>query len=63
MTRDAAAEAARIAELQRLAYGRASTPAEAAHARAAAQELRELLAAGQVDPSGWHPSRFAPTSA
>jgi hypothetical protein len=45
MTRDAAAEAARIAELQRLAYGRASTPAEAARAEAAAQELQQLLAA------------------
>ncbi|WAB81479.1 hypothetical protein OVN18_00150 [Microcella daejeonensis] len=45
MTRDAAAESARIAELQRLAYGRASTPAEAARAEAAALELQQLLAA------------------
>lgn len=45
MTRDADAEASRIAELERLAYGRASTPAEAAQSEAAAQELQQLLAA------------------
>ncbi|WP_168915978.1 hypothetical protein [Microcella flavibacter] len=45
MTRDADAEASRIAELERLAYGRASTPAEAAQSEAAAQERQQLLAA------------------
>lgn len=45
MTRDADAEASRIAGLERLAYGRASTPAEAAQSEAAAQELQQLLAA------------------
>jgi len=44
MTWDAAAEAARLAELQRLAFGRASSPAEAQQAAAAAQELQQLLA-------------------
>lgn len=70
MTRDAEAQAARIAELERLAYGRASTPAEAAQSEAAAQELQQLLAARAAaehpapdDDRGADPAAHAGTDA
>lgn len=70
MTRDAAAEAARIAELERLAYGRASTPAEAAQSEAAARELQQLLAAraaaehpAPADDRAAHPAAHTERSA